>query len=186
MEALKAVGNVSKKKKRKIFDADVAIKYIQRLYAIEHLAKNQGLSPEQLVEKRQSEAKPLLEEFKEWLLVKSEQVLPKTLLGKAISYTLGQWPRRIVYLGHACLTPDNNLVENSIRPFVVGRKNWLFYVSPVGAGAAIYSLIETAKANGWEPNAYLNLLFERLPFAQGDQQLKQLLPQYLDKEDQPS
>ena len=127
MEALKAVGNVSKKKNRKKSDADVAIKIIQRLYAIEHLAKNQGLSPEQLVEKRQSEAKPLLEEFKEWLLVKSEQVLPKTLLGKAISYTLGQWPRRIVYLGHACLTPDNNLAENSIRPFVVGRKNWLFY-----------------------------------------------------------
>ena len=89
MEALKAVGNVSKKKNRKKSDADVVIKIIQRLYAIEHLAKNQGLSPEQLVEKRQSEAKPLLEEFKEWLLVKSEQVPLKMPLGKAISYTLG-------------------------------------------------------------------------------------------------
>lgn len=86
-----------------------------------------------------------------------------------------------VYLEDGRLRMDNNLAENAIRPFAVGRKNWLFSGSPRGAhaSAVLYSLIETAKANGLEPYAYLRLLFERLPCATTDSERKALLPQYL-------
>jgi len=79
------------------------------------------------------------------------------------------------------LRPDNNLAENAIRPFVVGRKNWLFVGHPRGAGASatIYSLIETAKANDLEPYRYLRYLFERLPMAEVEADYKVLLPQHV-------
>ena len=76
---------------------------------------------------------------------------------------------------------DNNLVENAIRPFVVGRKNWLFSGSPEGAraSAAFYSLIETAKACGHDPYWYLRYLFERLPLTKSKNEMRSLLPQYV-------
>jgi hypothetical protein len=106
---------------------------------------------------------------------------PKGLLGKAVAYTLGQWERLVKYTENGLLTPDNNLAENAIRPFVVGRKNWLFSGNPDGAAASatLYSLIETAKACGLEPYRYLRHLFERLPFAYTTEDFKALLPQYL-------
>ncbi len=82
------------------------------------------------------------------------------------------------------ICPDNNLTENVIRPFVVGRKNWLFAGHPRGAkaSATIYSLIETAKSNGLEPYRYLRYLFERLPMAETESDYRALLPQYADRE----
>lgn len=82
-------------------------------------------------------------------------MVPTTLLGKAVSYTLGQWESLVRYLDHPALTPDNNAAENAIRPLVLGRKNWLFSGSPRGADAscAVYSVIETAKQNGLNPYA---------------------------------
>jgi transposase len=112
----------------------------------------------------------------------------KSLLGQALNYTLGQWPRLIKYLDNGLLRMDNNLVENDIRPFVVGRKNWLFFDQPGGAeaGAILYSLIETAKANGLEPYQYLLYLFDKLPGLDGDSicddQLRALLPMNLTPE----
>ena len=105
---------------------------------------------------------PLLEQMHEWLLARSASVAPLSSLGKAISYALGQWDHALHYLDHLLLTPDNNAVENAIRPFVVGRKNWLFSNTPSGAhtSAGLYSLIETAKATGHEPYKYL-VLFVR-------------------------
>ena len=99
-----------------------------------------------------------------------------------IAYALGQWERVVVYLEDGRLRPDNNLAENAIRPFAVGRKNWLFSGSPAGAAAsaALYSLIETAKANGLEPLRYLNFLFEKLPLAKSQDDFRALLPQHLD------
>ena len=81
----------------------------------------------------------------------------ETLLGKAIGYAVGQWPKLIRYLEHPAMTPDTNAVENAIRPFVIGRKNWLFSGSPRGAtaSATLFSIIETARANGKEPYWYL-------------------------------
>ena len=91
----------------------------------------------------------------------------KCLLGKAISYALRQWNRLVVYLEDGRLCPDNNLAENAIRPFAVGRKNWLFSGHPRRADASttLYSRIETAKANGMKPYRYLRHLFEHLPVA---------------------
>jgi transposase len=98
------------------------------------------------------------------------------LFGKAVSYKLKQWRRLIRYIEDSCLRPDNNLAENAIRPFVLGRKNWLFSGNPLDAkaSAALYSLIETAKANGLEPYSYLRFLFERLPLANSTPEFKAL------------
>jgi len=108
---------------------------------------------------------------------------PRGLLGKAIGYTVKRWDNLVRYLDDGRLRPDNNIAENAIRPFVVGRKNWLFSGHPRGAeaSAAIYSLIETAKANGLEPYAYLRFLFEKLPLADSEDDYKSLLPQYVNR-----
>jgi transposase len=121
----------------------------------------------------------------EWLVEKSSQVVPKSLLGKAISYTLNQWNRLRGYVNFEHATPDNNLAENAIRPFCVGRKNWLFAGTPAGAqaSATFYSLIESAKANGLEPYKYLRYIFEKLPFAETEEDYKKLLPSHLSMAD---
>ena len=86
-------------------------------------------------------------DFKKWLDKKKQQTPPKGLLGKAVAYTLNQWHRLVGYIEDGTLCIDNNMAENSIRPFVVGRKNWLFAGTPEGAEASalLYSLIETAR-----------------------------------------
>ena len=162
--------------------ADQALDYIGKLYKIEKDARRQELDAEQIYRLRQQEAKPLLDQFKDWLEANQPLTPPKGLLGQAVSYTLANWEKLIVYLQDGRLRPDNNLVENAIRPFVVGRKNWLFAGSPDGAraSATFFSLIETAKANGLEPYAYLRHIFEKLPLAKSDQDLQDLLPQHID------
>jgi transposase len=162
--------------------ADQALDYIGKLYKIEKQARRQALDADQIHRLRQEKAKPLLDQFKDWLEDTRSLTPPKGLLGQATSYTLANWEKLIVYLQDGRLRPDNNLVENAIRPFVVGRKNWLFAGSPDGAraSAAFFSLIETAKANGLEPYAYLRFIFEKLPLAKSDQDLQDLLPQHLD------
>ena len=156
---------------------------IGKLYQIERAIK--GRSPEERQAVRQEKATPVLETMKTWLDEKAPKVLPKSLLGKAIHYTLGLWPRLITYLEDGHLEIDNNLVENAIRPFVIGRKNFLFSGSPRGARASamLYTLIESAKANSVEPRAYLNDVFERLPLAKTEEEIKALLPQFLKPKD---
>jgi transposase len=164
--------------------ADEALDYIGKLYQVEKEARRRELDVVQIYQLRQEKAKPLLDAFKDWLQSKQPQTPPKGLLGQAISYTLANWEKLIIYLEDGRLRPDNNLVENAIRPFVVGRKNWLFAGSPDGAkaSATFFTLIETAKANGLEPYAYLKHIFEKLPLAQTEQDLKELLPQNIDSE----
>lgn len=164
---------------------DVALGYIRRIYEVESEGKRRGCNSAQRVELRRQKAKPILDDFYKWLSKKSLQVVPKSLLGLAVNYTLKQWDRLLVYLDHGDMTPDNNLAENAIRPFVVGRKNFLFAGTPEGAqaSACLYSLIETAKANNLEPYKYLRYLFEKLPFASSEEELRNLLPMYLRPED---
>ena len=108
---------------------------------------------------------------------------PKGLLGKAIRYALNQWDRLLVYLDEPVVTPDNNIAENAIRPFVLGRKNWLFAGTPRGAEASalLYSLIETARANNCEPYSYLRHIFTHLPGARLLADYEALLPWNLDR-----
>lgn len=165
-------------KKRKTGAADAALSFISKLYKLEKEARAKGLSPEEMYQMRQSGAKPILADFHQWLIKKSVQTPPKGLLGKAVSYALKQWDRLIGYIEDGRLAPDNNGAENAIRPFVVGRKNWLFSGTPEGAEASalLYSLIETAKANRREPYAYLRYIFEMLPMASSLEEYEALLP----------
>ena len=101
-----------------------------RIFRVGLQAREKELSAEELYKERQEKAVPILNEFKKWLNAKVEQVPPKSLLGKAINYTLNQWHRLIRYTEDGRVCPDNNVVENAIRPFVVGRKNWLFSCTP--------------------------------------------------------
>ena len=173
MDVIKAQG-----KNRKSGAADVALSYIKKLYRLEKEASGNRFSPEEIYRMRQDKARPILDDFKKWLSKKSIQMPPKGLLGRAVSYTLKQWDRLKGYLEDGHLAPDNNAAENSIRPFVVGRKNWLFSGTPAGAEASalLYSLIETAKANLLEPYAYLRYIFEQLPTASSLEDYEALLP----------
>jgi transposase len=163
--------------------ADEALDYIGALYHIEKQARQNELSFEQIRNLRQQEAKPVLDRFKTWLEIHHPQVPPKGLLGKAIQYALNQWDKLVVYLEAGFLKPDNNVAENAIRPFVLGRKNWLFAGAPDGAeaSATFFSLIETAKANGLEPYAYLRYLFEKFPLTQSEPDILELLPNRVDQ-----
>ena len=158
--------------------ADEALDFIGALYRIERHARENNLSHEQIQALRQEKAKPVLERFRTWLETHHPSVPPKSLLGKAIQYALNQWDKLIVYIEAGFLKPDNNVAENAIRPFVLGRKNWLFAGAPKGAeaSATFFSLIETAKANGLEPFGYLRYLFTNLPHAQGETDFLNLLP----------
>ena len=164
--------------------AGKALSYIRKLYKIEKDAKSIGLTGDALLHERQEKAKPVLDEFKKWLdATVEDNASPKPCLVKAVNYALNQWHRLVVYVDTAYVTLDNNLAENTIRPFVIGRKNWLFSVTPEGAAAsaALYSLIETAKANGLEPYWYFRYLLAELPDAMTEDDYKALVPQYLDK-----
>ena len=162
--------------------ADQAIDYIGRLYQIEKQIRQEQLPSEQVYQRRQEQSKPILSAFKTWLDATEPLTPPKGLLGKAINYALKNWDKLTVYTENGLLKPDNNVAENAIRPFVVGRKNWLFAGHPNGAhaGATFFSLIETAKANGLEPFSYLRYLFLQLPFVKEQLEFLKLLPQNVD------
>jgi transposase len=162
--------------------AQSIIDLIRQLYHIEDEIRGKISADDEIVAIRKKRAAPILDTIKERLDVEVHHVAPKSALGKAIRYMRKEWSKLLVYLDYGFLPIDNNLVENAIRPFVVGRKNWLFSGSPRGAeaSAVIYSIIETAKANGLEPYWYLRYLFEKLPAAQGDDELRALLPNRID------
>ncbi|MEE9302420.1 MAG: IS66 family transposase [Thiotrichaceae bacterium] len=149
--------------KGKTGKADKAIAIIQKLYRIETEIKVKVASEKHRL--RQEKALPLLNCFKVWLDESALHIPPKTVLGKAIGYAIRQWHKLIRYLEDGHLNIDNNRAERAIKPFVIGRKNWLFSytVSGANASAVLYSLIETAKANGIIPFDYLNWLLEELP-----------------------
>ena len=153
--------------KEKPLSAQEGIKYIRKLYELEDRLRKENMEESDFLAERKKQAESILTAFKAWLNKRANEVLPSTLLGKAVAYTLKQWYKLVAYLESPYLTPDNNACENAIRPFVLGRKNWLFNKSPAGAESScgIYSLIETAKQNGIEPLKYLRALFEKTPFA---------------------
>jgi transposase len=142
---------------------------IRKLYTIERelrIKMAEGtLSACEFIDERKKQAQPVLDNIKAWLDAKQDTVLPSSLLGKAISYAQSQWPKLITYTIHENLTPDNNSAVCGIKPFVVGRKNWLFSGCPKGAFAmsTIYSILQTAKENGLNVWDYFNELLTNAP-----------------------
>nr|WP_281167760.1 IS66 family transposase [Desulfotignum balticum] len=108
---------VSRKTKTLVGNAATALEYIGKLYKIEKTARANQLTPREIYENRQNEAASILEEFKKWLDATVEKVPPKSLLGKAVDYTLNEWDRLVRYIEDGRVGPDNNAVENAIRPF---------------------------------------------------------------------
>ena len=166
------------KSTNKPHSAEEGIKHIRKLYELEERLRKENFSEDDFLSERLKQAGPILATFRKWLEKRANEVLPSSLLGKAVAYTLKQWDKLVAYLESPYLTPDNNACENAIRPFVLGRKNWLFNKSPQGAESScgIYSLIETAKQNGLEPLKYLRVLFEKAPHASATENWEKLLP----------
>ncbi len=160
--------------KGKTSKANVALSHIQKLYRIETLNKDKPFAKKQ--QQRQAHSQPLLDEFHKWLIKSQPHVPPKSSLGRAISYALNQWPKLIKYINDGRLNIDNNRAERAVKPFVIGRKNWLFANTANGANtsATLYSMIETAKANGLTPFNYLMYCLEQLSLK--PENLDHLLP----------
>jgi transposase len=156
--------------------AETGLSFIKALYKIEREIKED--TPEKKLEVRKEKSVPILEEFHTWLLATASIVLPKSYIGKAVNYALNQWEKLIVFSTNGSISIDNNFIESKIRPFVIGRNNWMFSTSPEGAhaSAALYSLVESAKSNNLDPYSYLRLIFKELPKAQSIEDYEKLLP----------
>ncbi|KYH31209.1 transposase IS66 family protein [Moorella mulderi DSM 14980] len=174
-EALKAL---PEDKRNAPVAAREGLEYCNRLFAIERELKE--ATPEERYQIRQVRSRPVLDAFLAWLKNQKARVLPKSSFGQAIYYCLGQWDKLVAFLQDGRLELDNNRSERSIKPFVIGRKNWLFANTQRGAKASAitYSIIETAKENGLNPFHDLIYLFEKLPNLdlQDKNALDQLLP----------
>ncbi len=159
-EAIKALPKDAEVTKTK---AQKGLLFFTEIYKLEKMYANQA--PEERYKNRLKNTKPILDELYEWLMIEPKRTLPKSKLGVAIKYSIKQWPKLIGFLADGRLAVDNNLAERAIKPFVIGRKNFLFSKSPKGATASgiCYSIIETAKANNLKPFQYLTYLFEKLP-----------------------
>ena len=185
-EAIRGQGKIKKKGTRstaKASKARQALSQIQAMYRIERELKD--ASVEERTRARQERTKPIIEKLRVWLDTSIDTVPPQSLTGKAMHYMHRQWPKLVRVLDDGRVPLDTNLVENAIRPFVVGRKAWLFADSMAGARASanLYGLIETAKANRIEPSRYLAHLFEVLPTITESEQIDDLLPQNIDPND---
>jgi transposase len=157
--------------------ATEALKFFKALYKFETEARDNKLSFEARLALRQKKAEPVLTAFKTWL----DRNLPKTQedskIGKAIRYCVKHWVELTNYLKDGQVEIDNNRVENVIRPFALGRKNWLFMGSPKGAkaGAIFYSLIETCKANNIEPYKYFCTMLHQIRFCKSEDDYQNLI-----------
>jgi len=142
-------------------NAEIGVEFCDRLFNVESILKD--MSPENRYTKRLELERPILDEFWHWL--DSLNPLATSALGKAVTYAINQKPFMENYLLDGRLNISNNLAENAIRPFTVGRKNWLFSDSQAGAkaSATVYSLIESAKANGLNVYKYILYVLKNMP-----------------------
>lgn len=157
------------------------VKWIKKLYSLEKELREKlaagALDVETFQSERAEKATKIFEGFQKWLENK-KTVVPSSLLGKAVSYSNSRWDRLIKYIEHPRLTPDNNSSERCIKPFVLGRKNWLFSgsVDGVQSSCGYYSLIQTAKEQGLNPHVYLFYIFEKAPYCKTTEDWEALLP----------
>jgi transposase len=162
--------------------AHEVVKWIGKLYQIEENARKFNLSFADRKALRQAQGPPILEKIHE-LLTKSTP-LPKSSLGKAIAYALNHWEYLIKYIDHGEAEIDNNLIENQIRPFALGRKNWLFVGNEGTARTAafFYSIIQTCRLNNIDPKKYLiYVLYQAGRMRRQEVKPSSLLPQFIDK-----
>ena len=145
--------------------AEFMLKLIQKLYGVERKAKEHELSYQERKALRMDEANSVLEEMYIWLKQEIIKVLPQSAIGKAIAYTLKLWPRLQRYVDDGRSEIDNNLIENTIRPIAIGRKNYLFAGSHQGAErvAMMYSFLGTCKQHNVNPFNWLQAVFTNLP-----------------------
>lgn len=150
--------------KKSLGKAGEALKYFTKLYMIEEKARTEKMNYEQRKILRQSEAIPILKEFSQWLFESTKSVPPESAIGKAIDYTIKQWSCLVAYAEHGKVEIDNNLIENQIRPFALGKKNWLFIMHEESGriAALYYSLIQSAKMNGLNPRIYMHYLLTQV------------------------
>jgi transposase len=172
-EAIEALPHSERKKETA---AHEMVRRIDALYTIER--ENKTRSPDERATERRERALPLLDQLIERAYALQNQTLPSGKLGEALAYLTKQWTKLSRYVEDGRLEIDTNLAENAIRPFARGRRAWLFAdsVSGAKASALLYSLVESAKANGLEPYSYLRGLFERLPRANTVADYEALLP----------
>lgn len=144
--------------------AKEAIERIREIYMVDRRAKEPGLGPEAIREARQREALPLLERLRDWMTVTRTKVLDKSLLAKAIDYSLSNWAALVRYCEDGRLQIDNNGAERALRTVAVGRKNWIFFGNDRGGqtAAVIYSLIATCKEHDVDPRTYLRDVLLRI------------------------
>ena len=163
-------------KKGKAGKADQALTYIQKLYTLEKALRDKP--PDERYRARQSQAKPILEKLKTWADNSLQTVAPKTKIGVALVYLHNQWDRLAAYVEDGNYPIDNNAAERAIRPFAIGRKNWMFSKSQAGAKASanLYSLLETAKLNELNIYDYLQHVFKELPNAKTVEKIETMLP----------
>ncbi len=152
------------------------VELIGELYAIEKQIKDQ--LPDQRLTTRQEQSAAVLEKIKALKDTSLQTCTPTSNFGKALGYLHNQWPKLTRYIETGEYPIDNNAAENAIRPFVIGRKNWLFANSTQGAKASanLYSLIETAKAHRLNPEQYLTHIYQQLPNTNSVEDIEQLLP----------
>lgn len=163
-------------------NAKHALQLIKDLFELEKLRDK--MSIEDFSQMRFKQATLVFDVFFKWAEALYSETLPKSLLGDALSYAINNRAGLENYIEHVELTPSNNIAENSVRPFVIGRKNFLFSATPGGAdsSAAIYTLIETAKIHGLIPYHYLLYLFDRILYAKTQETLDVLMPWNLNAE----
>ncbi len=154
------------------------IALMAQLYAVEARGRELKLSAKDLLALRQQHSTAVLKQLEALLLANLHSVLPGSLLGKALHYLSSQWRKLILYVTNGEYPIDNNACENSIRPFVIGRKNWLFSDTVAGANASanLYSLLQTCAVNGVDAYQYLRALLVALPRAQTVDDYEALLP----------
>jgi transposase len=176
MDVIKA----QKKNSDKLSYADVIIQKIQKLYALERVAKEGNLEAEDVKTLRQKHATLVLTEIKKLLDEVSPKTPPKGLLGKAVNYALNTWHTLTVYTENGHIPIDNNGAERQIKPFVIGRKNWLFsgHTESAQASANLFTLIENAKVYNLKPFEYLMFVFDRGGDAETDRDFEALTPKY--------
>ena len=173
--------------RRKFFDASLngkspgagkAVKYIQLIYKKEEELIEMNLPPEELVSKRKELIKPVFDEFHKWLLEMEPKVPPTLKFGRAINYALSSWQHLLNYLDCPDLFVDNSIAERSIKPFVIGRKNWLFSGSEKGAESScfLFTLIENAKYYHLDPYEYLRCVFDQSVNCKTKKDFEKLLP----------